>query len=89
MKTRQKKKIEGINQQIVRCDVRIPVDLYNKIEAIAVDRGEKPHHITGRPVVTPVILDLIELGLLHYNKPQRRISDRDKLKKELLNEIKK
>lgn len=65
-KTQPQAKVEGINQQIVRADIRIPVDLYAQLEAIANEQGQKKHHITGRPMVSPVILELLELGLHHY-----------------------
>ena len=71
MSTKTQAKTEGINQQIVRADLRIPVDLYAQLEAIANEQGMKKHHITGRPMVSPVILELLELGLHHYSSQNR------------------
>ena len=74
-KTQPQAKVEGINQQIVRADIRIPVDLYAQLEAIANEQGMKKHHITGRPMVSPVILELLELGLHHYQSEKSLESD--------------
>ena len=65
-KTQPQAKVEGINQQIVRADIRIPVEMYTQLEVIANEQGQKKHHITGRPMVSPVILELLEIGLHHY-----------------------
>lgn len=70
-----KAKTEGINQQIVRADLRIPVAIYSQLEAIAVSEGMKPHHITGRPMVSPVILELLEVGLRHYQSEKHQLPD--------------
>ena len=92
-------RVEGKNQQIVRTDLRVPVDLYAQIEAIAVEEGMKPHHITGRPMVSPVILELIEVGLRHYKSENQQLPDTvpdrvpdtnldlDSLKAELLEQL--
>ena len=66
MATKTQARVEGINQQIVRCDIRIPVSTYSKLEAIAVSTGSKAHHITGRPMVSPIILEVLEVGLRHW-----------------------
>jgi len=71
MATKTQAKTEGINQQIVRADLRIPVEMYAQLETIANEQGMKKHHITGRPMVSPVILELIELGLHHYSSQNR------------------
>ncbi|MFM6208505.1 hypothetical protein [Planktothrix sp.] len=78
-KTKPQAKIEGINQQIVRADIRIPVNLYAELEAIANEQGQKKHHITGRPMVSPVILELLELGLHHYSSQNRLGGDSTRL----------
>jgi len=70
-----KAKTEGINQKIVRCDIRIPVSIYSQLEAIAVAEGMKPHHITGRPMVSPIILELLEVGLRHYKSEKSSEGD--------------
>jgi hypothetical protein len=70
-----KAKTEGINQKIVRCDIRIPVSIYSQLEAIALSEGMKPHHITGRPMVSPIILELLEVGLRHYQSEKSHLPD--------------
>jgi hypothetical protein len=68
-------RVEGINQQIVRCDIRIPVAIYSQLEAIALSEGMKPHHITGRPMVSPIILEMLEIGLRHYQTEKTHLPD--------------
>jgi len=68
-------KTEGINQQIVRADLRIPVAIYAQLETIANEQGQKKHHITGRPMVSPVILELLEIGLQHYQSEKSSEDD--------------
>jgi hypothetical protein len=70
-----KAKTEGINQKIVRTDLRIPVEIYSKLEAIAVSENSKPHHITGRPMVSPIIVELIEVGLRHWESEKSSEGD--------------
>ena len=78
-KTQPQAKVEGINQQIVRADIRIPVNLYAELETIANEQGQKKHHITGRPMVSPVILELLELGLQHYKSEKSSEDDSTRL----------
>lgn len=75
MATKTQARVEGINQQIVRADIRIPVEIYSQLEAIAVSEGMKPHHITGRPMVSPIILELLEVGLRHYESEKHQLPD--------------
>ena len=70
-----KAKTEGINQKIVRCDIRIPVSTYSKLEALAVSENSKLHHITGRPMVSPIILEVLELGLRHWESEKSSEGD--------------
>ena len=79
MATQVKAQVEGINQQIVRADLRIPVEMYAKLETIATEQGQKKHHITGRPMVSPVILELLELGLHHYKSEKSSEDDTTRL----------
>ena len=60
---------EGVNRRIVRCDVRIPERIYERVEEIAIARGNPLHHITKRPILSPTIVELIEIGLAHYTPP--------------------
>ncbi len=60
-------KIEG---NITRCDLRVPNELYERIEALANERGAKIHHRSGKTEVTGTILELIQIGLTY-----RHLSD--------------
>ncbi len=51
------------SEKITRVDVRIPNEIYQKIEAIAKETNQPLHHRSGKPVITPIILNLIKLGL--------------------------
>ncbi|OKH11174.1 hypothetical protein [[Limnothrix rosea] IAM M-220] len=51
------------DEHVTRCDLRIPNELYEEIESLAVSNGASIHHRSKKPVVTPTILELIELGL--------------------------
>jgi hypothetical protein len=75
MATKTQARVEGINQQIVRCDIRIPVAIYSQLEALAVSEGSKAHHITGRPMVSPIILEVLEVGLRHYKSEKSSEGD--------------
>ena len=75
MATKTQARVEGINQQIVRCDIRIPVSTYSKLEALAVSENSKLHHITGRPMVSPIILEVLEVGLRHWKSEKSSEGD--------------
>ena len=52
------------SEKIVRVDLRIPKKIYERIQAIAVTRYDaKIHHRSGKPEVSPTILELIKRGL--------------------------
>jgi hypothetical protein len=51
------------SEKITRIDVRIPNDIYSQIEQIAIKTNQPVHHRSGKPIVTPIILNLINLGL--------------------------
>lgn len=47
-----------------RIDLRIPNDLLETIQKLASERFNAPiHHISGKPEITPVIIQLIQLGV--------------------------
>ena len=48
---------------VTRVDLRIPNQIFEQIEAIAIDTKQPKHHRTGKIITTPVILNLINLGL--------------------------
>ena len=51
-------------EHIKRCDVRVPIDLYNQIEKIAVEEYNAPlYHKTGKPQVSSTIIELLKLGI--------------------------
>lgn len=52
------------DDHIKRCDVRVPIDLYNEIETIAVEEYNAPlYHKTGKPQVSSTIIELLKLGI--------------------------
>ena len=52
------------DDHIKRCDVRVPIDLYNEIEKIAVEKYNAPlYHKTGKPQVSSTIIELLRLGI--------------------------
>jgi hypothetical protein len=51
------------SEKITRVDVRIPNDIYSQIEHIAIETNQPIHHRSGKPVVTPIIVNLLSLGL--------------------------
>ncbi len=52
------------SEKIVRVDLRIPKKIYEQIQAIAVTRYDaKIHHRSGKPEVSPTILELIKRGI--------------------------
>ena len=58
------------SEKVTRIDVRIPNDIYEQIEKIAVETNQPVHHRSGKPVVTPIILNLINLGLEAVSKEE-------------------
>lgn len=53
---------------ITRVDIRIPNELYDEIQAIAIQYfNAKIHHRSNRPEVTPTILKLIKIGIAHLD----------------------
>jgi hypothetical protein len=47
-----------------RIDLRLPNDLLETVQNLASERFKAPiHHISGKPEITPVIVQLIELGI--------------------------
>ncbi len=53
---------------VTRVDVRIPNDLYDEIQAIAIKYfNAKIHHRSNKPEVTPTILELIKIGIAHLD----------------------
>jgi hypothetical protein len=52
-----------IQGNIVRCDIRIPLELYEKIEQLALSNGSPINAKSGKVTVTPTIISLIQKGL--------------------------
>lgn len=67
-----------MEDHIKRCDVRVPIELYNEIETIAVEEYNAPtYKKTGRPQVSQTILELIRLGIENLkNEVSDNSSDR-------------
>ena len=51
---------------ITRVDIRVPNHLYEQIQALATRHFRaKIHHRSGKPEVSPTILELIKIGIVH------------------------
>jgi hypothetical protein len=49
-----------VEKKSIRVDLRIPKDLIDKIQRVAVERFNAPtHHISKKPELTPTIIQLI------------------------------
>jgi hypothetical protein len=56
------------DEHIKRCDVRVPIEIYNQIEKIAVNEYNVPlYHKTGKPQVSSTIIELLKLGIAALN----------------------
>ena len=52
---------------VTRVDIRIPNQLYEQISTIALEHFHaKTHHRSGKPEVSPTILQLIQLGIAQF-----------------------
>ena len=59
-----------------RIDVRFPLSILQAIEQIAEQDGAKIHHISGKRILTPTVIELVRLGLCQVSdKYQLEISD--------------
>ena len=59
-----------------RIDVRFPLSILQAIEQIAEQDGAKIHHISGKRILTPTVIELVRLGLGQVSdKYQLEISD--------------
>lgn len=57
-------RISGKTVKVKRQDIRIPLDFYNRLKKIAVERFNAPiHHRSNEPAITPTLLKLAELGI--------------------------
>ncbi len=54
-------------KDIVRCQIRLPQQLYQEIIAIARTRGAKINPRTQRPQLSATLMELLEVGLAHYD----------------------
>ena len=60
----QNTRIEGKTVKVKRQDIRIPLDFYNRLKQIAVEKFNAPiHHRSNEPAITPTLLKLAELGI--------------------------
>jgi hypothetical protein len=51
-----------------RLDVAFPVDIYKKIEQIAIETNQPINHISRKVTLTPVVLNLVRLGLEKFEE---------------------
>ncbi len=57
-------RIEGKTIKVKRQDIRIPIDFYDRLKKIAVERFNAPiHHRSNEPAITKTLLKLAELGI--------------------------
>lgn len=53
---------------VTRVDVRIPKELYDEIQKIAIAQfNAKIHHRSNKPEISPTILELIKIGIAHLD----------------------
>ena len=74
------------SEKITRVDVRIPNEIYEQINQIAIETNQPVHHRSGKPVVTPIILNLINLGLEAVEKEDfnlERLTDKQSGKNQI------
>ena len=77
-------------ENITRVDVRIPNELYDNLQAIAISRfNAKIHHRSNKPEVTATILELIKIRIAHLDTslPATNKEETDELKSSQLNTI--
>jgi hypothetical protein len=84
-----------INEDFYKVDVRIPSKLFEKLESLSIQQGLKVHHKSGRPLLAPIIIGLLEMGIKVAESEGFKLSDklsdmeslREELKEELLLEL--
>ncbi|MEL7034293.1 MAG: hypothetical protein AAFO04_01540 [Cyanobacteria bacterium J06592_8] len=70
---------------VVRYQLRLPQAVYEKLEAIAIQKGAKLHPRTKRPQLSETIVELLQFALEHYNSqedeyPPEKGSDLEQIK---------
>lgn len=60
---------------ITRVDLRIPNEIFKQIEDLAKATNQPKHHRTNKIITTPVILNLISLGLKATTKEGFNLED--------------
>jgi hypothetical protein len=80
-----------INEDFYKVDVRIPSKLFEKLESLSIQQGLKVHHKSGRPLLAPIIIGLLEMGIKQAEsegfKLSDKLSDTDALREEIKNEL--
>ncbi len=77
------------SEKMSRVDIRIPKEIYERIQIIAVSSyGAKIHHLSGKPEVSPTILELIKMGIAWL---EAEVSDEEEISnaEELIEQIEK
>ncbi|MGB3535089.1 MAG: hypothetical protein WBA13_16450 [Microcoleaceae cyanobacterium] len=59
----------------IRCSLRVPQSLYEKIEAIAIANNAKINSRSKRPQISPTLIELLCLGLERYSAVDSAISE--------------
>ena len=66
-------------EKIIRVDLRIPKELYERIQTIAVSKYRaKIHHRSGQPEISPTVLELIKIGITHLESTKQAIEESTK-----------
>ena len=58
--------------KITKLDLRVPNEFFAKIEAKAIKDGAKIHHISGKPELSKIAVNLIDDGLRLYELGYQR-----------------
>jgi hypothetical protein len=64
--------------EFVRYQIRVPQEVYQQIEAIAISKGAKLHPRTKRPQLSETIVELLQLALEHSNSTDDHQSPSEK-----------
>jgi hypothetical protein len=63
--------------KVTRLDLRIPNDIYDRVEAIARANHAPTHHITEKIVLSPTVIKLLEVGIRSIADNYQSLTDSD------------